>query len=133
LTAAADISRETVSRTASGKARNFATGAYYGLAEPWGEGEAPADAGWSDIAQKNFEESVYNLGMEYVYSQMLALRGGFLFDPGGKRQEADLGVGVTISDLLQLDYAYIKDVQLLGNQPAGVREGQSRLSFNFMF
>jgi len=55
---------------------------------------------------------------------MLALRGGFLFDPGGKRQEADLGVGVTISDLLQLDYAYIKDVQLLGNQPAGVREGQ---------
>ena len=133
LTVAADISRETVSRTASGKARNFLTGIYYGVAEPWGEGKAPASAGIGDIASQNFQQSVYNMGLEYTYSQLLSLRGGFLFDPDGKRQEADLGAGVTISDLLQIDYAYIKDVQLIGNQPAGVREGQSRISLNFMF
>ena len=133
LMVAADYSRETVSRTSSGKARNFLTGVYYGIAEPWGEGKAPADAGWAEIAQRNFEESVYNVGLEYTYSQILSLRGGCLFDPGGKRQEADLGVGVTLSDLMQLDYAYIKDVQWFGSQPAGVREGQSRLSLNFMF
>lgn len=133
LSVAADISRETVSRTPSGKARNFLTGIYYGVAEPWGEGKAPANSTVGDVSVENFNQSVYNMGLEYTYSQLLSLRGGFLFDPDGKRQEADLGAGVMISDLLQIDYAYIKDVQLIGNQPAGVREGQSRLSLNFMF
>ena len=130
---AADISRETVSRSPSGTARNFLTGVYYGVAEPWGEGKAPENSTLMDVASQNFQQSVYNFGMEYTYSQMLALRGGFLFDPGGTRQEADLGVGVSISDLMQLDYAYIRDIQLIGSQPKGVREGQSRLSLNFMF
>jgi hypothetical protein len=134
LTVAADISRETVSREQeTSQARNFLTGTYYGIAEPWGEGKAPSNSTIADVVSQNFQQSVYNLGLEYTYSQTLSLRGGFLFDPGGSRQEADLGVGVTISDLLTVDYAYIKDVQLIGNQPAGVREGQSRLSMNFMF
>lgn len=133
LTVAADYSRETTSYDEDGKARNFITGAYYGVAEPWGEGRAPADAGWGDILQKNLDESVYNFGMEYNYSSLLSLRSGCLFDPGGQRQEMDLGVGVIVSDILQFDYAYIKEINWIGNQPAGVREGQSRFSMNLLF
>lgn len=133
LTIAADYSRETTSYDKDGKARNFFAGAYYGVAEPWGEGKAQEGSTWSDIIQKNLEESVYNLGMEYIYSSLLSLRSGVLFDPGGQRQELDLGVGVTVSDILQFDYAYIKEVNWIGNQPAGVREGQSRFSMNLLF
>lgn len=133
LSVAADYSRETISRYESGRARDFATGAYYAVAEPWGAGKAPTGAGALDIASKNFEESMYNMGLEYTYSSMFCLRSGLLFDPGGARQELDLGMGVTLSDLLQLDYAYIKDVALLGNQPEGVRSGQSRISLNVLF
>jgi len=133
LTVAADYSRETVSRDQDGRARNFLEGIYYGVAEPWGEGDAPANSTWGDIFQKNLEESIYNMGLEYNYSNLLALRSGLLFDPGGYRQEMDLGVGVTVSDVLQFDYAYIKEVELIGTQPAGVREGQSRFSMNLLF
>ncbi len=73
------------------------------------------------------------MGLEYSYSNLLALRSGLLFDPGGYRQEMDLGVGVMVSDVLQFDYAYIKEVELIGTQPAGVREGQSRFSMNLLF
>ncbi|MCB9496181.1 MAG: PorV/PorQ family protein [Fibrobacteria bacterium] len=133
LTLAADYSRETVSRDEDGRSRNFLQGVYYGIAEPWGEGQAPANSGWGDILQKNLEESIYNMGFEYNYSNLLSLRSGLLFDPGGYRQEMDIGVGVTVSDILQFDYAYIKEVALIGTQPAGVREGQSRFSMNLLF
>lgn len=133
LSVAADYSRETTSYDKDNKARNFLSGIYYGVAEPWGEGKAPEGSTWGDILQKNLEESVYNLGMEYNYSSLLSLRSGLLFDPGGQRQELDLGVGVTVSDILQFDYAYIKEVSLIGSQPAGVREGQSRFSMNLLF
>jgi hypothetical protein len=133
LNIAADYSRETVSRTASGQSRNFATGAYYAVAEPWGEGSAPQNSTWGDIAMENLKRSMYNLGMEYTYASLLSLRTGMLFDPDGSRQELDVGAGVTLSDLMTLDYAYIKDVSFIGNQPEGVRSGQSRLSLNVMF
>ena len=133
LSLAADYSRETDSRTPDGQARNFATGAYYAVAEPWGEGKAPPSAGWGDIAWQNLEESMYNLGMEYTYASLLSLRTGLLFDPGGTRQEMDVGIGVSLSDLMTLDYAYIKDVSFIGNQPEGVRSGQSRISLNVLF
>lgn len=133
LTVAADYSRETTSYDKDGKARNAFTGAYYGIAEPWGEGQAPENSTWGDIVQKNLDESVYNLGFEYNYSSLLSLRSGTLFDPGGQRQELDMGVGVTVSDILQFDYAYIKEINWIGNQPAGVREGQSRFSMNLLF
>ena len=134
LNIAADYSRETVSRTAgSNQARDFATGAYYAVAEPWGEGNAPQGSTWGDIAMENLKKSMYNLGMEYTYASLLSLRTGMLFDPDGSRQELDVGAGVTLSDLMTLDYAYIKDVSFIGNQPEGVRSGQSRLSLNVMF
>lgn len=133
LLLAADYSRETVSRDQDQRSRNFLEGIYYGIAEPWGEGRAPEGSGWGDILRKNLDESIYNMGLEYTYSNLLALRSGLLFDPGGQRQEMDIGVGVTISDILQFDYAYIKEVSLVGTQPAGVREGQSRFSMNLLF
>ncbi|HXP90058.1 MAG TPA: PorV/PorQ family protein [Fibrobacteria bacterium] len=133
LTVAADYSRETVSRTASGQARDFATGAYYAVAEPWGEGQAPVGSNWLDIARENLDQSMYNMGVEYTYASLLSLRTGLLFDPGGERQEMDVGAGVLLSDLMTLDYAYIKDVSFIGTQPEGVRSGQSRLSLNVMF
>jgi len=133
LTIASDYSRETVSRDRDQKARNFIEGAYYGVAEPWGEGKAPANSTWTDILWKNLQVSVYNTGFEYTYSNLLSLRSGLLFDPDGQRQEMNLGVGVTVSDILQFDYARITEVSLIGTQPAGVRDGQSRFSMNLLF
>lgn len=133
LKIAADFSRETVSRDVDGQARGILDGIYYGISEPWGEGKAPAGAGVGDIAWHNLEEAQYNVGAEYVYSGLLALRSGMLFDPAGQRQELDIGIGVSVSDVLQVDAAYIKPVSFIGNVDNSVRDGQTRFSMTFLF
>lgn len=70
-----------------------------------------------------------------MYSGLLALRSGLLFDPAGQRQELDIGIGVSVSDVLQLDVAYIKPVSLIGqvSSSESVRDGQTRFSMVFLF
>jgi hypothetical protein len=63
----------------------------------------------------------------------LALRSGMLFDPAGMRQELDIGIGVSVSDVMQVDAAYIKPVSFIGNVDNSVRDGQTRFSMTFLF
>jgi hypothetical protein len=76
-----------------------------------------------------FTEGVMNFGTEYVYAGTVALRVGYLHDKTGKRQEFDIGLGVMLSDMLQLDIASIQNVSSL----EGVRDGQLRFSGLFRF
>ncbi len=80
---------------------------------------------WSD---PSLNTAMINSGIEYTYNNTLALRMGYLFDDPGQREELDMGVGLMISDILQFDFALIKD--LSGN---GVRDGQTRYSMLFNF
>jgi hypothetical protein len=82
-----------------------------------------------DTFKKTFKEGVANLGAEYVYAGTVALRAGYLHDQTGKRQELDIGIGVMLSDMMQLDIASIQNV---GNLE-GVRDGQLRFSGLFRF
>ena len=50
-------------------------------------------------------------------------------DRMGKRNEVDFGVGVMLSDVLQFDWATIKNV----GRADGVRDGQMRFGMLFKF
>jgi hypothetical protein len=82
-----------------------------------------------DTFKKSFQEGIVNLGAEYVYAGTVALRAGYLHDKVGKRQELDIGFGVMLSDMLQLDIASIQNVSNL----EGVRDGQLRFAGLFRF
>jgi hypothetical protein len=82
-----------------------------------------------DKFRKTFREGIANAGAEYVYAGTVALRAGYLHDKTGKRQEMNIGIGVMLSDMLQLDIASIQNV---GNLE-GVRDGQLRFSGLFRF
>ncbi len=74
-------------------------------------------------------QGVFNLGTEFIYSNTIALRVGYLYDRTGKRNEMDLGVGVMLSDVLQFDWATIRNV----GKADGVRDGQMRFGLLFKF
>ena len=89
------------------------------------------------------QEINYNLGLEYWYTQFLALRTGFLFDYLGERYEWTLGVGIKYNSMI-LDYSYIHAPEgfLKGilskmekgkNGATGARDGQWRFSLAFLF
>jgi TRAP-type mannitol/chloroaromatic compound transport system permease small subunit len=80
-------------------------------------------------AKNSLLQGVFNLGAEYTYANTVALRMGYLYDRTGKRQEMDLGFGFMLSDVLQFNFATIKDV---GNND-GVRDGQMRFGLLFNF
>ena len=80
-----------------------------------------------------FKEGQVGFGVEYVYSNTLALRLGYLHDypfsdVSTGRRELDMGVGLMISDLWQLDVAMIKELNA-----NDARDGQARISMIFKF
>ena len=89
---------------------------------------------WKDIVDpdddtNSFLQGVFNFGTEFIYSNTIALRLGYLYDRMGKRNEVDFGVGVMLSDVLQFDWATIKNV----GRSDGVRDGQMRFGLLFKF
>ena len=89
---------------------------------------------WKDIVDpdddtNSFLQGVFNFGTEFIYSNTIALRLGYLYDRVGKRNEVDFGVGVMLSDVLQFDWATIKNV----GRADGVRDGQMRFGMLFRF
>ena len=89
---------------------------------------------WKDLFDpdddtNSFLQGVFNFGTEFIYSNTIALRLGYLYDRMGKRNEVDFGVGVMISDVLQFDWATIKNV----GRADGVRDGQMRFGMLFKF
>ena len=86
-----------------------------------------------------FQEINYNLGLEYWYTNFLALRTGFLGDYIGERYELTLGVGVRYGTI-NFDWSYIvapegflkgvlKSINPEKNGATGVRDGQWRAAF----
>jgi len=124
---AADLNRETIAYDERGKAEPFYVSVWKGWLEP--EGKTP-DMSSSEVAKQSIEEIVYNTGVEYTYANTISVRAGYLYDVQGKRTELDLGLGILISDILQLDIATIKEV---GSNTDGVRDGQQRYSLLLRF
>jgi hypothetical protein len=89
------------------------------------------------------QEINYNLGFEYWYANIIALRSGFLLDYIGERYEWTFGIGAKYMGL-NFDWSYIvspegflrktlKSINSEKDGATGVRNGQWRASFLFQF
>jgi hypothetical protein len=122
LTVAADANREAVYREGNEAAPVY-IGAWKDLVYPFED----KDHGIAETWDENVRQSVFNTGMEYVYANVAAFRTGYLYDRSGKRYELDLGLGFMISDILQVDGAFIKSFN------DGIRNNQKRFSMLLRF
>jgi len=126
ITLNADYNKMVIYENSRGEAQPFYISAWKAWVNPETEEE---DDKAVDILRKTFQEGIVNLGAEYVYAGTVALRAGYLHDKVGKRQELDIGLGVMLSDMLQLDIASVQNVSNLD----GVRDGQLRFAGLFRF
>jgi hypothetical protein len=85
------------------------------------------DLSFAGRVNANIQRAVYNTGAEYVYANVVALRGGYLYDYSGLRKELDVGLGFMLSDILQIDGTFIKSFD------GGIRNGQKRFSMILRF
>jgi len=126
ITLNADYSRTVIYENSKGEAQPF----YISAWRAWFYPETiEENDGRFDTFRKSFQEGIINFGAEYVYAGTIALRAGYLHDKVGQRQELDIGLGVMLSDMLQLDIASIQNVSNLD----GVRDGQLRFAGLFRF
>jgi hypothetical protein len=121
-----DYNRMVTYENSKGKAEPFYISAWKSWLYPE---TATEDDKALDKFRKSFLEGILNFGIEYIYSGTIALRAGYLHDKIGKRQEIDLGLGLMLSDMLQLDIASIQNASNL----EGVRDGQLRFAGLFRF
>ena len=122
LTIAADANREAVYREGN-EASPVYIGAWKSLAYPFDDKNHSVGETWDE----NIRQSVFNTGAEYVYANVAAFRGGYLYDRSGKRYELDMGLGFLISDILQVDGTFIKSFD------NGIRNNQKRFSMLLRF
>lgn len=107
---------------------------YVAMWKSWIDPEsARRGSGLGTKLAKAFQEGLVGFGVEYLYANTLALRFGYLHDypfAGNDlgRREIDMGVGLMISDLWQLDIAMIKELNA-----NDARDGQMRVSMIFKF
>ncbi len=126
ITLNADYNKTVIYENSKGEAQPF----YISAWKAWFYPETEEDGDKAiDTFRKSFQEGIVNVGAEYVYAGTIALRAGYLHDKVGKRQELDIGLGVMLSDMLQLDIASIQNVSDLD----GVRDGQLRFAGLFRF
>jgi ligand-binding sensor domain-containing protein len=118
LTIAGDANREAFYRYGN-KAAPVWVGAWKEILQPSGTD------GFS--LNENLRRTVYNTGAEYVYANVVAVRGGYLHDISGQRYEMDIGLGFMLSDILQIDGTFIKSFD------NGIRNGQKRFSMILRF
>ena len=126
LVLSADYNRTVIYENDKGKAQPFYVSAWKAWFSP--DAEEDGDSRY-DTFRKSIQEGQLNAGMEYTYANTVALRAGYLHDKSGQRQEFDFGLGVMLSDMLQLDVASIQDV----GDHDGVRDGQMRFGMLFKF
>jgi len=95
----------------------------------------------ADTWQEEIQEININLGMEYWYNNVIAVRSGLLFDYIGERYELNLGLGLKYSTM-KFDFSYIvapkgfmkgmlRKINSHKDGATGVRDGQWRVSFMF--
>lgn len=75
------------------------------------------------------QAAMFNVGAEYTWDNLVALRTGYMFDRPGQREEISAGTGVMISDILQVDVGMI----VYDLTAKGVRQGQWRASAVFRY
>ena len=120
---AADYNREVVYDDDKGDPEPFYIACWKSIVNPEREGDGLT------AAKNSLLQGVFNVGTEFIYSNTIALRLGYLYDDTGKRNEVDFGFGFMLSDVLQFDFATIKDV----GDHDGVRDGQMRFGMLFKF
>jgi len=126
ITLSTDYSRMVIYENSKGDAEPF----YISAWKSWFYPETVTDNDKTiDKFKKTFQEGVLSFGAEYVYAGTVALRAGYLHDKIGSRQELDIGLGIMLSDMLQLDIASVQNVSNL----EGVRDGQLRFAGLFRF
>ncbi len=123
-TIAADYNRETIYDDDKGNPEPFYIACWKSIANP-----DKKDTKGLETAKNSIMQGVFNVGTEFIYSNTIALRLGYLYDRTGQRQEVDFGFGFMLSDMLQFDFATIKDV----GENDGVRDGQMRFGMVFKF
>ncbi|PWJ68093.1 MULTISPECIES: PorV/PorQ family protein [unclassified Fibrobacter] len=123
LVIAADYNREVVYDDNKGNPEPFYISCWKSILYPERGGEGLT------TAKNSLLQGVFNLGAEFTYANTIALRAGYLYDRTGKRSEVDFGFGFMLSDMLQFDFATIKDV----GDNDGVRDGQMRFGMLFKF
>ncbi len=123
LVIAADYNREVVYDDKKGNPEPFYIACWKSILYPERGGDGLS------TAKNSLMQGVFNLGLEFTYANTIALRGGYLYDQTGKRSELDFGFGFMLSDMLQFDFATIKDV----GDNDGVRDGQMRFGMLFKF
>ncbi len=127
LNLVADLNREAVFENRSqAEVTPIYIGAWRDLIEPFGRNDS-RNSSLSSVLNQNIRKSIYNLGAEYIYAQVVALRSGYLLDIVGQRNELDLGVGFFVSNIFKVNGAFLRD---LGS---GVRTGQFRVDLLFTF
>ncbi len=122
FTVAGDVNREAFYRDGD-KADPVWIGAWKEIITPSGE----SDHSFFHTLDVNYQRAVYNTGAEYVYANVVAVRGGYLYDYSGLRKELDVGLGFMLSDILQIDGTFIKSFD------GGIRNGQRRFSMILRF
>lgn len=126
LTVSSDYSRQVIYLNDRGEAQPFYVSAW----KAWGSPESGSDSdGASTVLKHSIQEGVIGVGAEYIYANTVALRAGYLYDKIGKREEAHWGLGVMLSDVLQIDVASIQGI----SDMEGVRDGQMRFGMLFKF
>ncbi len=127
LVAVADINREAFSHTGN-STDPFWVGAWKEIVRPSGTDMSGSfGEKFRRVLGENSRRAVYNTGAEYVYANVVAVRGGYLHDISGKRRELDLGLGFMLSDILQIDGTFIRSFD------DGIRNGQQRYSMILRF
>lgn len=61
----------------------------------------------NDDFSTELQEAVENVGIEYWYGSLLALRAGYIYDKEGQIKTPTLGVGLQYKGRYRLDFAYI--------------------------
>lgn len=82
--------------------------------------------GWGETS---IYSAMYNLGTEYTWDNLVALRAGYMNDQPGQREEISAGAGVMVSDIMQADVGVI----VYDLNAKGVRQGQWRMSLIFKY
>lgn len=67
--------------------------------------------GVDDGFSQEVQEVVLNTGAEWMYANLFALRGGYIFDEEGEVKVFTLGAGLAAFDKLKFDFAYIPSGQ----------------------
>lgn len=61
----------------------------------------------NDDFSTEFKEAIENVGIEYWYGSLLALRAGYIYDQEGEVKTPTVGVGLQYKGRYRLDFAYI--------------------------